>query len=52
LADLRVGLRDRLRASPALDGIRFTRALEAAFAAMWSRAAAGQGRASFALGFD
>jgi protein O-GlcNAc transferase len=52
LADLRVGLRDRLRASPALDGIRFTRALEAAFAAMWSRAAAGQGRASFALNFD
>ena len=52
LATLRAGLRERLRASPALDGVRFTRALEAAFGAMWQRAAAGQGRASFALSFD
>ncbi|CAO3422206.1 O-linked N-acetylglucosamine transferase, SPINDLY family protein [Azospirillum doebereinerae] len=52
LAGLRGLLRDRLRASPALDGLRFTRALEAAFGAMWQRAAAGQGRASFALNFD
>lgn len=52
LAGLRASLRDRLRASPALDGERFTRALEAAFGAMWRRAAAGEGRASFALSFD
>ncbi|SMH52304.1 O-linked N-acetylglucosamine transferase, SPINDLY family protein [Azospirillum agricola] len=49
LAGLRAGLRDRLTASPALDGVRFTRALEAAFGAMWQRAAAGQGRASFSF---
>ncbi|GLR79571.1 tetratricopeptide repeat protein [Azospirillum oryzae] len=52
LASIRSRLRDRLAASPALDGVRFTRALEAAFGAMWQRAAAGQGRASFALNFD
>lgn len=52
LASIRGRLRDRLAASPALDGVRFTRALEAAFGAMWQRAAAGQGRASFALNFD
>ena len=52
LASIRTRLRDRLAASPALDGVRFTRALEAAFGAMWQRAAAGQGRASFALNFD
>ncbi|MBP2230579.1 putative O-linked N-acetylglucosamine transferase (SPINDLY family) [Azospirillum agricola] len=49
LAGLRAGLRDRLTTSPALDGVRFTRALEAAFGAMWQRAAAGQGRASFSF---
>ncbi|CBS87134.1 O-linked N-acetylglucosamine transferase family protein [Azospirillum lipoferum] len=52
LASIRSRLRDRLAASPSLDGVRFTRALEAAFGAMWQRAAAGQGRASFALNFD
>ncbi|WP_148219286.1 tetratricopeptide repeat protein [Azospirillum sp. B510] len=52
LASIRGRLRDRLATSPALDGVRFTRALEAAFGAMWQRAAAGQGRASFALNFD
>lgn len=52
LASIRNRLRDRLAASPALDGVRFTRALEAAFGAMWQRAVAGQGRASFALNFD
>ncbi|MFD1625074.1 tetratricopeptide repeat protein [Azospirillum griseum] len=52
LAAVRAGLRDRLAASPALDGVRFTRALEAAFAAMWQRAMAGEGRASFSLSFD
>ncbi len=52
LEALRGGLRDRLAASPALDGVRFTRALEAAFGVMWQRFQAGQGRASFALSFD
>ncbi|MNW05806.1 hypothetical protein D3C71_2021150 [compost metagenome] len=52
LAALRGGLRDRLAASPALNGVRFTRALEAAFGVMWQRFQAGQGRASFALSFD
>jgi len=52
LAGLRAILRDRLAASPALDGVRFTRALEAAFGAMWQRAAAGLGRASFSFDLD
>ncbi|MBP2297868.1 O-linked N-acetylglucosamine transferase, SPINDLY family protein [Azospirillum picis] len=51
LSALRRRLRDRLRASPALDGVRFTRALEAAYGAIWQRAAAGEGPASFALSF-
>ncbi len=49
LAGLRAILRDRLASSPALDGERFTRALEAAFGAMWQRAVTGQGRASFSF---
>lgn len=35
LATLRIGLRDRLRASSLLDGQQFTRRLEAAYRAMW-----------------
>lgn len=52
LARLRGGLRDRLAKSPALDGVRFTRALEAAYGVMWQRFQAGQGRASFSLNFE
>jgi len=35
LAAIRAGLRDRLRASPLLKSVQFTRALEAAFREMW-----------------
>lgn len=35
LAALRAGMRDRLRASPLLQGVRFTRGLEQAFRTMW-----------------
>lgn len=52
LSALRTSMRERLRTSPALDGVRFTRALEAAYGVMWQRFAAGAGRASFALSFD
>ncbi|WP_448208502.1 O-linked N-acetylglucosamine transferase, SPINDLY family protein [Azospirillum sp. sgz302134] len=52
LARLRGGLRNRLATSPALDGARFTRALEAAYGVMWQRFQAGQGRASFSLNFE
>ncbi|AWK86954.1 tetratricopeptide repeat protein [Azospirillum thermophilum] len=52
LSALRGTMRDRLRSSPALDGVRFTRALEAAYGVMWQRFAAGAGRASFSLSFD
>lgn len=52
LAALRAGLRERLAASPALDGLRFTRALEAGYGVMWQRFTAGQGRASFSLNFE
>ena len=52
LSRLRGSLRDRLASSPALDGVRFTRALEAAYGVMWQRFEAGQGRASFSLSFD
>jgi predicted O-linked N-acetylglucosamine transferase (SPINDLY family) len=36
LAAIRAGLRDRLRASPLLKSVQFTRALEAAFREMWN----------------
>jgi len=37
LQALRTGMRDRMQASPLLDGIRFTRHLEAAYRQMWER---------------
>lgn len=52
LAGLRASLRERLGRSPALDAVRFTRALEAGYGLMWQRFAEGLGRASFTLSFD
>jgi len=37
LQALRTGMRDRMQASPLLNGIRFTRHLEAAYRQMWER---------------
>jgi protein O-GlcNAc transferase len=37
LRELRASLRDRLRASPLMDGPRFARAVEAAYLEMWRR---------------
>jgi predicted O-linked N-acetylglucosamine transferase (SPINDLY family) len=37
LTRLRAGLRERMRASPLCDGVRFTRNLEAAYRSMWQR---------------
>ncbi|WP_029007274.1 tetratricopeptide repeat protein [Azospirillum halopraeferens] len=51
LGALRTGLRERVRRSPACDGVRFTRALEAAWRTMWQRHAAGLRPASFTLAF-
>jgi len=51
LADLRAGLRARLRASPACDAARFTRGLESALRFLWQRHAAGQPPAGFSLTF-
>ncbi|HYH17116.1 MAG TPA: tetratricopeptide repeat protein [Azospirillum sp.] len=51
LADLRDGLRARLRASPACDAVRFTRGFESALRFMWQRHAAGQPPAGFSLTF-
>jgi predicted O-linked N-acetylglucosamine transferase (SPINDLY family) len=42
LGRLRADLRERLRASPLCDGRSFTRALEAAYRAMWQRWCAGR----------
>jgi predicted O-linked N-acetylglucosamine transferase (SPINDLY family) len=44
LADLRRGLRERMRDSPLMDGPRFTRHLEAAYGDMWERWLARAGR--------
>ncbi|MBP2292124.1 O-linked N-acetylglucosamine transferase, SPINDLY family protein [Azospirillum rugosum] len=52
LAQLRASLRDRMAASPTLDGARFTRALEAAYGIMWQRFQAEQGRVGFTLNFQ
>jgi protein O-GlcNAc transferase len=35
LREIRAGMRDRLRASPLLDGVRYTRNLEAAYRRVW-----------------
>ncbi len=37
LAKLRAGLRQRMRASPLMDGLRFTRGIEAAYRQMWKK---------------
>lgn len=52
LAGLRAALRGRLSGSPALNALRFTRALEAGYGVMWQRFSEGAGRASFSLSFD
>jgi len=42
MAELRRTLRDRLQASPLMDGPRFARGMEAAFRHMWRDWCAGQ----------
>ena len=42
LANIRVGLRDRMRRSPLVDGERFARSLEAAYRAMWGNYCSGR----------
>lgn len=50
LASLRAGMRQRLRASPLLDGARFARDVEAAYREMWPSSCAGD--SSTASGHD
>jgi len=49
---LRRRLREQRDALPLFDSPGFTRALEAAYARMWGRFAAGEAPQSFALGED
>lgn len=52
LADFRTTLIDRRETAPLFDGARFVRNLEAAYAHMFARAAAGEAAAGFNVGYS
>jgi predicted O-linked N-acetylglucosamine transferase (SPINDLY family) len=52
LADLRGALRERMRGSPLLDAVGFTRELEAAYRAMWCGWCVGDSTASVAANYE